>query len=335
MSCPPRSRPRSWPNKPPSRSSPRASRSDVTWPTQRWRFSGKVPISMPDIVFSAPAGSRSRAPPSSTRWWPWTRRSTSFDVGGCVRWSTAPPPTRWHTRGRGWCGPPPLSGRAAGSGPSHPGHRRMADRVAGGNDRIGGRAAAGGQGTCRSRLGCRCRLLERHCDGDAHLHPRLRQPTRRRPWSGPATHGCSRRRRGRSNRSSARDVDAGGHGGSCPGCVCDVARWRGPHCRHAGVLLGIDGSRCCDRNRDCTRRPHWMAVVRRAWEPIETQICGIAWAPLPAAGHYAGLLDRRMSNDSAARRAFALATDAHERFGAPGFEDYAQVVRAIDGPPYA
>ncbi len=81
--------------------------------------------------------------------------------------------------------------------------------------------------------------------------------------------------------------------------------------------------------------PHWMAVVRRAWEPIETQICGIAWAPLPAAGHYAGLLDRRMSNDSAARRAFALATDAHERFEAPGFEDYAQVVRAIDGPPYA
>jgi hypothetical protein len=72
--------------------------------------------------------------------------------------------------------------------------------------------------------------------------------------------------------------------------------------------------------------PAWMEVAYRAMSPIEGQLCGVAWAPLPAADHYLGLLATRLERTDAAARHFERAASLHERFGASGFAAYSRQV---------
>lgn len=63
----------------------------------------------------------------------------------------------------------------------------------------------------------------------------------------------------------------------------------------------------------------WATPFLEALAPIGDQMCGVPWAPFPAAAFYAGQLHGLLGDVAAADRSFARAVELHERMQAPAF----------------
>jgi len=63
----------------------------------------------------------------------------------------------------------------------------------------------------------------------------------------------------------------------------------------------------------------WAEPFLEALAPIGDQMCGVPWAPFPAAAFYAGQLHALLGDVEAADRSFTHATGLHERMRAPAF----------------
>lgn len=81
----------------------------------------------------------------------------------------------------------------------------------------------------------------------------------------------------------------------------------------------------------------WAEPFLEALTPLMDQMCGVPWAPFPAAAFYAGQLQGLLGDVAAADRSFTRAVELHERMQAPAFvaltqAEHGRVLLGTDRP---